>query len=71
MCKQLRQEILNSVGYGNCLKVRIPTHKSALIANATTIFNLFNVNPLDYTCLKASVDKLKEEGVIWIFVNDV
>ena len=49
MCKGLQKEILNSVRHGNCYKVCTPTHKSALIANATTIFNLFNINPIDYT----------------------
>jgi hypothetical protein len=43
MCKGLQKEILNSVRYGNCYKVCTPTHKSALIANATTMFNLFNI----------------------------
>jgi hypothetical protein len=37
-----------------------PTHKSALIANATTIFNLFNINPIDYTYLKSTVENLKK-----------
>ena len=36
-------------------KVCTPTHKSALIANATTIFNLFNINPFDYTYLKSHI----------------
>ncbi len=42
MCKGLQQEILKSFRHGNCFKVCTPTHKSALIAKATTIFNLFN-----------------------------
>ncbi len=37
---------LNSVRHGNCYKVCTPTHKSALIANATTIFNLFKIYPI-------------------------
>ncbi len=51
MCKELQQEIQKSVRHGNCYKVCTPTHKSALIANATTIFNLFNINPIDCTYL--------------------
>ncbi len=43
MCKELQQEILMSVRHDNCYKVCTPTHKSALIANATTIFYLFNI----------------------------
>ena len=71
MCKGLQKEILNSVRHGNCYKVCTPTHKSALIANATTIFNLFNINPIDYTYLKSTVENLKKEGVEWIFIDEV
>jgi hypothetical protein len=53
------------------LKVCTPTHKSALIANAITIFDLFNISPVDYTYIKTTVDKLKEEGVTWIFIDEV
>ncbi len=70
MCKGLQKEILKSFRYGNCFKVCTPTHKSALIANATTIFNLFNNSPVDYTYMKKSVVKLKE-GLIWIFIDEV
>ncbi len=48
-----------------------PTHKSALIANATTVLNLFNINPIDYTYLKSTVENLKKEGVEWIFIDEV
>ncbi len=41
MCKELQQELLSKVVDGNCFKVCTPTHKSALIADSTTIFNLF------------------------------
>ena len=43
MCKKLQQEILNSIESGNSFRVCTPTHKSALNANATTIYNLFNI----------------------------
>ena len=59
MCKELQKELLSKVVDGNCFKVCTPTHKSALIADATTIFNLFNINPVDYTYIKTTVDKLK------------
>ncbi len=71
MCKGLQQEILKSFRHGNCIKVCTPTHKSALIANATNIFNLFNINPIDYTYLKSTVENLKKEGVEWIFIDEV
>jgi hypothetical protein len=71
MCNGLQNEILNSVRHGNCYNVCTPTRKSALIANATTIFNLFNINPVDYTYLKSTVENLKTEGVEWIFVDEV
>jgi hypothetical protein len=71
MCKELQQELLNKVVDGNCFKVCTPTHKSALIADATTIFNLFNINPVDYTYIKTTVDKLKSDGIKWIFIDEV
>jgi hypothetical protein len=71
MCKGLQQEILNSVRYGGSYKVCTPTHKSALIANAITIYNLFNINPVDYTYIKTTVEKLKTDGVEWIFIDEV
>jgi Cdc6-like AAA superfamily ATPase len=71
MSKKLQQEILNSIESGNSFRVCTPTHKSALIANATTIYNLFNINPVDYTYIKTTVDKLKEDGVKWIFIDEV
>ncbi len=48
-----------------------PTHKSALIANATTISNLFNIDPNDYTYLKTTKENLKKVGVEWIFIDEV
>ena len=64
LCKELQHEILNSSENGNSFKVCTPTHKSALIADATTIFNLFNINPIDYTYLKSTV-----ENFLVIFIN--
>ncbi len=81
MCKQLQQEILNSVRNGGSYKVCTPTHKLALIANATTIFNLFNINPIDYTYLKSTVENFKKMvlngyllmkfQLIWICSNSI
>jgi hypothetical protein len=48
-----------------------PTHKSALLVNGETIFNVFNVNPHDFTYLKTTVEKLKHNGVEWIFVDEI
>ena len=53
MCKELQKELLSKVVDGNCFKVCTPTHKSALIADATTIFNLFNIT-------------IKNEILLWI-----
>ena len=71
MCKGLQQELLSCVDNINSFKVCTPTHKSALIANATTIYNLFNINPVDYTYIKTTVEKLKNEGIKWIFIDEV
>jgi hypothetical protein len=48
-----------------------PTHKSALLIGGETIFSLFNINPHDFTYLKSKVDKMKEEGVKYIFIDEV
>jgi thymidine kinase len=32
---------------------------------------LFNINPIDYTYLKSTVENLKKEGVEWIFIDEV
>ncbi len=32
---------------------------------------MFNINPIDYTYLKSTVENLKKEGVEWIFVDEV
>ncbi len=37
-------------------------YKSTIIAKATTIINLFNDNPVYYTNIKTTVDKLKDDG---------
>ncbi len=57
MCKGLQKEILNSVRHGNCFKVCTLTHKSALMANAITIFNLFNISPVDFTYIETTVER--------------
>jgi energy-coupling factor transporter ATP-binding protein EcfA2 len=48
-----------------------PTHKSALIVNGETIYNVFNINPHDHTYIKGTVEKLKKRGVEWIFIDEV
>ncbi len=60
VCKELQQESLNKVVDGNCFYLCTPTHKSVLIADATTILIFFNINPVDYTYNKTTVDKLKK-----------
>ena len=32
---------------------------------------MFNINPIDYTYLKSTVENLKKEGVEWIFIDEV
>jgi hypothetical protein len=68
-CNELQQELLNKGDV--CYKVCTPTHKSSLIANAITIFNLFNINPTDYTYIKTTVEKLKSDGIKWIFIDNI
>ena len=51
--------------------VSTPTHKSALLVNGETIFNAFNINPIDFTYLKTRVEKLKASGVEWVFIDEI
>ncbi len=57
MCKGLQQELLDV--NGNSFEVCTPTHKSILIANATTILDLLNINPIDH---KTTVENLKRKN---------
>ena len=66
LCKKLQKEL----GDGK-FAVCTPTHKSALIVGAITIYNLFNISPKDNTYLKSAVQKLKDSGVEYIFVDEV
>ena len=65
-CKQL-QKLLGDSKFAVCT----PTHKSALIVGAVTIYNLFNINPKDNSYLKSAVQKLKDSGVEYIFIDEV
>ena len=69
--KQLQQELLKSSNNGNCFRVCTPTHKSALIVDGITVYNLFNINPHDFSYLKSSVEKLKNEGLEWVFIDEI
>ena len=56
----------------NQYKVCTPTHKSSLLYDdAQTVYSLFNINQHNHTYLKSSVDKLKSEGVEYIFIDEV
>ena len=59
MCRGLRQELLDV--NGNRFEVCTPTQKSILIANATTMLDLLNINPIDHTYLKTTVENLKRK----------
>ncbi len=52
-------------------RVCTPTLKSALIVDAVTVYNLFNINPHDHTYCKSTVEKLRKEGVKYIFIDEV
>ena len=36
-----------------------------------TCLIIFNINRIDYTYLKSTVENLKKEGVEWIFIDEV
>jgi hypothetical protein len=51
--------------------VATPTHKSALIVKGSTIYDVFNINPNDHTYLKSKIEKLKKNGLKWVFIDEV
>ena len=52
-------------------RVCTPTLKSALVIDGPTIYSLFNINPHDHTYVKSTVDKMKKDGVEWIFIDEI
>ena len=48
-----------------------PTHKSALIVNGRTIYNAFDIDFHDHTYVRSSVQKMKAEGLEWVFVDEI
>jgi hypothetical protein len=48
-----------------------PTHKAALNINGKTIYDVFNINPHDHTYLKSKVEKMKNNGLKWVFIDEV
>ena len=52
-------------------RVAAPTHKAALNVDGETIYSLFNINVHNHTYLKSSADKLKPEGVKYIFIDEI
>jgi tRNA A37 threonylcarbamoyladenosine biosynthesis protein TsaE len=56
----------------NQYRVATPTHKSSLLYdNAQTIYSLFNINQHNHTYLKSTVDKLKAEGLEYVFIDEI
>ena len=66
LTNQLKEQLQS-----NQYRVCTPTHKSSLLVNGETIFSLFNINPHDFTYLKSKVEKMKAEGVEYIFIDEV
>ncbi len=66
LCNKLQQE-LGEVKYAVCA----PTHIAALLIGAVTIYNLFNIDTHTHTYLKSAVEKLKNSGVEYIFIDEI
>ena len=75
--KELQQELLtwkllqSMPNHGNCFRVCTPTHKSGLIVNGITVYNLLNIYPHGFSYLKLSAEKLKNEGLKWVFIDEL
>jgi hypothetical protein len=65
-CNELKKQ-LETNEYCVCT----PTHKSSLIVGGSTVYNLFNISPQDHTYVKSTVNKLKESGIKYIFIDEV
>ena len=48
-----------------------PTHNASLIIGAVTVYNLFNIDQHTHTYIKLTVEKLKDSGVEWIFIDEI
>ena len=48
-----------------------PTHKAALLIGAVTVYNLFNIDTHTHTYLKSTVEKLKNSGIEYIFIDEI
>ena len=48
-----------------------PTHKACKIANGVTLHRLSNVNPIDYSYEYKHVTSLKDEGLPYVFIDEV
>ena len=66
LCNKLQEE-LGEGKYAVCA----PTHKAALLIGAVTVYNLFNIDTHTHTYLKSAVEKLKNSGVEWIFIDEI
>ena len=66
LCNKLQQE-LGEGKYAVC----VPTHKAALLIGAVTVYNLFNFDTHTHTYLKSAVEKLKNSGVEYIFIDEI
>ena len=65
LCKKLQNELGPNKFAVACL-----THKAALNIKAVTIYNLFNISPKDNSYLKSAVQRLKDSGVEYIFIDE-
>ena len=48
-----------------------PTHKACKLVNGITIHRLFGVNPIDYSYECKKVKELKNNGIKYIFIDEV
>ena len=42
-----------------------------MIIKGKTIYDVFNINPHDHTYLKSKVEKLKANGLKWVFIDEI
>ena len=68
---QEAQTILTKNEAFRIFKTACPTHKACKIVNGVTLHRLFNVNPLDYSFEYNKVLSLKDDGIKYIFIDEI
>ena len=68
---QEAQRILTNNDVFRLFQTACPTHKACKIVNGITLHRLFNANPIDYSYEYNKILSLKNDGIKYIFIDDI